>query len=260
MSSSVILTGSLASLIGEGCAYKAFREWMGNRSVSKAYLECPCGSWLLNSSDRLGVDRRITVRAACECARLVLDLASIERAQIEKGLKAVEAWCRGKCSIDKVDAAAAPAHNIRSRFFGSLADEERITRHVASAVSVAAEGVTDPAHSIGTAIWHVGSAVSTATPAACAAYAALEIANNKQRKAADAYYAQRNPEGADAAWPAYNEAQRRGTAASVAAQKASEPDPETMRKCADIVRKHISLEMFGKALEAYKPAKDGVAW
>lgn len=48
------------------------QEWCGDRDARTAWEECPKADWLLWAAGRCGVDRRLLVLAACDCAEVVL--------------------------------------------------------------------------------------------------------------------------------------------------------------------------------------------
>lgn len=49
-------------------------EWLGDRDLRTAWKECERGDWMLWLAGRAPVDRKALVKAACECAELVLPI------------------------------------------------------------------------------------------------------------------------------------------------------------------------------------------
>ena len=44
-------------------------DWVGERDLRRAWMECPRGDWLLWAADVVGVDHHLSVRAAGRCIR-----------------------------------------------------------------------------------------------------------------------------------------------------------------------------------------------
>lgn len=81
--------------------------WVGDRDLAAAWAECPRGDWMLWLASRMGVDRRLLVLAACDCARVVLPRGD---ARPRHAIETAEAWARGEATIEQViDAADASA-------------------------------------------------------------------------------------------------------------------------------------------------------
>src|SRR5690349_17926772 len=62
----------LQTLLESMNACRYAREWIGDRTLAKAWNECPRADWLLWFAARRGVDKKKIVLAACACARLAL--------------------------------------------------------------------------------------------------------------------------------------------------------------------------------------------
>jgi hypothetical protein len=76
--------------------------------LAAAWLTCQRGDWLLWFAAKRGVDRKIIVRAACECARLALHHA--KSPTVLACIETSEAWTRGKATIEQVREARYAAY------------------------------------------------------------------------------------------------------------------------------------------------------
>jgi len=93
------------------------REWVGTRSLVKAWEECERGDWMLWLAARNvvygGALHRTVVLAAVECARPALKFVPAGEKRPAEALRVAAAWARGKATIEQVrsaaDAAAAAA-------------------------------------------------------------------------------------------------------------------------------------------------------
>jgi len=92
------------------------REWVESTKGSPAQLwrRCPRGDWLLWLAASIGVERRLVVLAACDCAEATAarrrPSTSTERwwqgvDATAECLRVVRAWCAGRATRDKVRAA-----------------------------------------------------------------------------------------------------------------------------------------------------------
>jgi hypothetical protein len=93
--------------------YNACRDaciWAAGRAVAEdSWLACERGDWLLWIAARLGVDRRLVVLAACDCARLALPRIPDGEHRPRLAIEAAERWARGEATIEEVRAAASAA-------------------------------------------------------------------------------------------------------------------------------------------------------
>lgn len=83
--------------------------WVGDRDAATAWAECPRGDWMLWAAARAGVDRRLLVRAAAACARLVLHMVVPGEERPRKAIEAAEAWAEEPTEDRRRAAAAASA-------------------------------------------------------------------------------------------------------------------------------------------------------
>ncbi len=161
----------MAALVAADACSEA-REWLAAERLREPtatdeahWLACPRGDWLLWLAVKAGVDRRLIVLAACQCARLVLDRIPPGEDRPRLAIETAEAWARGEATIEQVrEAGGASAYAAA----------------YASAAYAAAAAVYAAAHAAAHAAAY--AAVYAAADAA-AAYAAADAAD------ADAYAA-----------------------------------------------------------------------
>ena len=81
--------------------------WAGQRRVSRAsWIASERGDWLLWLVATLGVDQRLVVLAACDCAREALSQVPAGDDLPRLAIEAAEAWTRGEVSGAVVREAA----------------------------------------------------------------------------------------------------------------------------------------------------------
>ena len=146
------------------------RQWVGDKRLDVAWTECPRGDWLLWLAERVGVDRRTLVLAACDCARTVLHLVRADEDRPRLAIETAERWARGEATLEEVRAADADAYAAYDAAYAGAA---------AAAAAAAAYAADDDA------------AAAAAASAAAAAYAAAAAA------AYDAAYAAGGAQCAD---------------------------------------------------------------
>ena len=153
MSPDLDSAGGFRSLLIELQACSSALDWQGDKSLRCAYHTCQRGDWMLWMAARLEVDRKLIVRAACDCARLAWELQS---AAGHHAIETAEAWCRGEATIEQVRAAASAAYAAYS----------------ASAYASAATASAAAADAYAAAAADAASAYAAASADANAAYAA----------------------------------------------------------------------------------------
>ena len=78
-------------------------------SPSKLWRACPRGDWLLWLAEKAGVERKLIVLAACDCARTALKYVAEGEDRPRIAIETAEAWCRGDATIEEVQKAAGAA-------------------------------------------------------------------------------------------------------------------------------------------------------
>ncbi len=84
--------------------------WAKTRPWLEAWETCPDARWMLAAAASVGVDRRFVVRAACACARTVLDRIPAGEERPRRAIETAEAWTRGEATLDEVRQAANAAY------------------------------------------------------------------------------------------------------------------------------------------------------
>jgi hypothetical protein len=86
------------------------RSWLADQACpARAWEDCERGDWMLWLAGRVGADRRQLVRAAVDCAALVLHLVPDGEDRPREALEAALAYVDGECSLEDVRAAATAA-------------------------------------------------------------------------------------------------------------------------------------------------------
>ncbi len=95
------------------------KAWAKKRPWLEAWETCEDARWMLSAAVTEGVDRRLVVRAACACARTVLDRVPAGEERPRRALETAEAWTRGEATLDQVEQTASAAYGTSS--FGAYA-------------------------------------------------------------------------------------------------------------------------------------------
>ena len=90
-------------------ACPGFIAWVDSRTITATWEDCPCADWMLWFAAEIGIDRKLIVLAACDCARTVLPVVPAGDVRPVRVIEIAEAWTRGKASLDNVEAAIAHA-------------------------------------------------------------------------------------------------------------------------------------------------------
>jgi hypothetical protein len=143
-------------------------EWLGERDLATAWAACPRGAWLLWLAARAGVDRRVVVLAACDCAEPALRHIPAEEPRPAEALRIARAWARGEATPEEVQRAAYAA----ACYAASAAYTSAAAYAAASAAALAADAAdscaTYAAYAANAAACDADAYASTAS----AAYAA----------------------------------------------------------------------------------------
>src|SRR5690606_3193359 len=83
-----------------------------DRDLRQAWEQCERADWLLWLAGRIGVDRKMLVRAACRCVRESLPI--FEQCcpgddRPRKAIETAEAWCEGRATLAVLRKAAHAA-------------------------------------------------------------------------------------------------------------------------------------------------------
>ena len=123
-------------------------EWVGKRvSPRAAWMACPRGDWLLWVAEQLGVDHRLLVLAACDCAASVGDDPAIEAAR---------GWAVSEATVWKFCAdVRGEVYKLAAELSMSGYKDKDIRRklHVAKAARGAVDSVLSHFRAYEAALW-----------------------------------------------------------------------------------------------------------
>ncbi len=133
-------------------------DWLAARPAGElhaaTYYACDRGDWLLWLAARAGVDRRLVVLAACDCAEEALVHVAAGEERPRRCIEVTRAWCRGEATIEQVREARRAADDA------AAAAAAYAAAYVAAAAAAA----------------YADAAAAAADDAAAAAYAAADAA------------------------------------------------------------------------------------
>ncbi|MFA4972801.1 MAG: hypothetical protein WC683_09325 [bacterium] len=174
---------SFRSLLIDVHACHEAREWVGRKSLRCAYHGCKRAEWILWLAGRLGVDRKVLVFAACQCARTALQYVKAGETRPLKAIETAEAWCRGDAGVAPEDVRkAAAAANAAAYYAASAADAAASA--AASAAYYAASAADAAANAASAAAYAAYAAAAAANAASAAAYAAYAAARGSPQRSA----------------------------------------------------------------------------
>ena len=191
------------------------REWAEGKDLATAWARCERGDWMIWLAQTVGVELRPLTGAKAACAEFARPYITDPRSLA--ALDTAHAFGRGECSADELAAAADSAA-------------------AAAAAYAAAAYAADAAAAAAPYEDYAGFTAPYADPVA--GFAAVAVA-------AAADYSNSENYAADAA------AAYAGFATRAAADSTADGDlarTETLRKCADEVRKHITIEILLQSL------------
>jgi hypothetical protein len=191
-------------------------DWMdknGITTIGESWEKCPRGDWLLWVAARFGLTperHKKIVLAACEIARMVLKYIPEGENRPLRAIEAAEAWATGDGTIEDVRVAADAADK-------AAGTADKAAAHAANAAA------------------HAANAANAAYAVYAASYAAYATAYaTAEAHVAYAVYAASMAHAAYASYAA-------GKAVDAAAYATAEAGRDkTLKKFADIVRKHLS--------------------
>jgi hypothetical protein len=127
-------------------------DWLATFPASATLVDvweaCDRGDWLLWFASRVGVDRRLVVEAACDCAETALAYVPPSEERPARAIAVARAWARGEATADEVRAAADDAKRA-SEAAAAHATHDRVddiaAARAAYAAACAAYAVVDDA-------------------------------------------------------------------------------------------------------------------
>lgn len=82
-------------------------EWVGDRDLQKAWVECERGDWMLWLASRSGIDLRTLTLAKARCAKLIIHLMEDERSR--KAVEVAEKFGLGQATREELNEARSNA-------------------------------------------------------------------------------------------------------------------------------------------------------
>jgi len=142
-------------------------EWLEKQESPRAAWDaCERPDWMIWLAARRGIDRKIIVRIACDCARTVLRFVPEGEDRPRLAIETTERWLVGEATIEEVRSARADAAY-------AVAGAAAYAAAVAYAVAVAAAYAADAADAAAVAAaYAVDAADADAADAAAARKAA----------------------------------------------------------------------------------------
>ena len=83
--------------------------WYHGQDSQEAWQTCERGDWMLWVAARLGVDRKLIVLAACDCAETALHFVDPLEIRPKEAVATARRWCQGAYTSQQVRQAAADA-------------------------------------------------------------------------------------------------------------------------------------------------------
>ena len=160
------------------------REWLKSQTDPRiAWEACDRPDWMIWYAARRGVDRKVLVRIACDCARTSLRFVPDGEKRPRLAIEAAERWIVGEATIDDVRSAAASA----AAYAADAADAADAAAYAAyaAAAAYAAYAAYAAAAYAAAADAYAAYAAAAAAYAAYAADAAAAAADDAARHRAN---------------------------------------------------------------------------
>ena len=97
-------------------------EWLMDRDLPRMWEECERGDWLLWFAAKVGIDRKVIVRAACACAREALRFVPDGEIRPKTAIETAERWCNGEATIEQVRNASSAAAAADAAAYAAACD------------------------------------------------------------------------------------------------------------------------------------------
>jgi hypothetical protein len=152
-------------------------DWVDDKDLKTAWNTCERADWMLWLAAKTGIDRKLLVLVACDCAETALKYVPDGEDRPRQAIETARKWCAGEASIDQVRNDAADADDAATA--AAVADA-----HAAYAAAyAAAHAHASYAQDVHLQAAHASyAAAHTAYAAAYAADAAYAAAANAARK------------------------------------------------------------------------------
>ncbi len=115
--------------------------WSRTKTWLAAWETCANACWLLHAAACVKVDPRLVVRAACACARTVLDRFPGGEIRPRRAIEAAEAWARGEATTEEVVQASEGAYEAYQTYRATSDNAAANAAYTAYLLGVAFAGV-----------------------------------------------------------------------------------------------------------------------
>lgn len=124
-------------------ACKDALSWVGDKDLPAAWTTCNRADWMFWLAHKVGIDRKIIVLAACDCAETAMFYVPAGEKRPQQAIDTARAWCRNEATLDDVRKAeyaayAASAASAASYAAAGAAGAAAYAAYAASAASYAA--------------------------------------------------------------------------------------------------------------------------
>ena len=127
-----------------GACCEAVERARAQKSPRAAWAKCRRADWMLWLATRVGVDRRLVVLAACDCAETAQPHWNEHTAAASgDAITTARAWARGDATIEEVRAAANAAAAAAAAAAAFAAANAAAAFAAANAAAAAAAAVAD---------------------------------------------------------------------------------------------------------------------
>lgn len=155
-------------------------QWVGDKTIEQAWMECERGDWMLWLADKLNIDQKLLVSVACDCAEPALKYITEGELRPAIAIETARAWCDVRATLEQVITSYIAADDAAYAY--AEADAEAAA--YAASAAVAAGNAAAASHSVCIAATAAADAADAATYETCiTGYATW---NNATRAAATA--------------------------------------------------------------------------
>ena len=145
-------------------------DWVGRKSLKTAWAKCERGDWMLWYAHRAGVDRKLLVLAACDCASTALQYVPDGELRPALAIQAARDWCAGTGTARAAAGAAAraAAEAARAAAWATARAAAWAAAWAAARAAARAAEATGGAEAAGAAAWAARAAAEAAAHKQCA--------------------------------------------------------------------------------------------
>jgi len=145
-------------------------NWVGRKSLKTAWAKCEHGDWLLWYAGKVGVDQKLLVLAACDCAETALQYVPDGELRPAQAIQAARNWCDGTGTAEAAERAAAGAGAAAGAAAWAAATAERAAAWAAEEAAGAAAAWAAEEAATAAAAWAAEAAERAADAAGATAH------------------------------------------------------------------------------------------